>query len=127
MTIDGIEDCPPSDAIFAGLTWARPSISHLQKRMRQVYENPKEAKGRLVDRLFRSHFNVLEIGKAARRHMVENYHPSVVAKLLYGHLERISTTLELSGAAIKVGPLVGRVVLYFGSFVITFSTLCGKL
>ena len=130
VAIDGIEDCPPNDPIFAGLTWARPSISHLQERMRHVYENPKEAKGRLLGRLFRFYFDFSAIGKEARRHMVENYHPIVVARLLNGHLERISNKLlskSLSGAAIKIGPIVGRAIFCFASIVIAFPMFCAKM
>lgn len=63
---------------FRGLHWAQPSVPHLRKLMRHVYENREEAAAK---------------GAAARARMVEKYSPPAIAKLLMREFLRIEESL----------------------------------
>jgi glycosyltransferase involved in cell wall biosynthesis len=75
LEIEGL--VPVSDGAFknSGMKWANPSVKHLKKLMRNVFENPTEAK---------------EKGKIARRDMVEKYSPKIVSEIIAKELKRIS-------------------------------------
>jgi len=63
---------------FRGLQWAQPSVSHLRRLMRHVFENRQEAATK---------------GAAARRRMVERYSPEVLALRLADEFRRIEGAL----------------------------------
>ena len=96
LDIEGLEDCPKTDPDFAGFKWARPSLSHLRRLMRHVYENPIEAQGisHRMDSLGRMLTFFTAIGNEARRDMFKKYRPSVIARIIKQHLDRISAKLD---------------------------------
>jgi hypothetical protein len=63
---------------FRGLSWAQPSVAHLRRLMRRVYERRAEAAAR---------------GAAARVRMVNRFSPPAVAALLAAELARIEAAL----------------------------------
>ena len=68
-----------SDGPFKGHSWADPSTLHLMSLMRTVFVNPEEAKKK---------------GKIARKDMLTNYSPEVVAQVVLDQLARIQDKLQ---------------------------------
>jgi len=65
----------PEDSAFKGHFWAQPSVSHLRKLMRKLVANPQLG---------------AQLGRQARRDMVEHYAPDVIAKLIAKHIRTTS-------------------------------------
>lgn len=63
---------------YRGHKWAEPSLSHLRKLMRQVFEDRRAAK---------------ETGERARTHLEENFSYARVAKILLNEFERLGVQL----------------------------------
>jgi glycosyltransferase involved in cell wall biosynthesis/tetratricopeptide (TPR) repeat protein len=65
---------------YRGHRWANPSEKHLRDLMRQVFQNPDEAKAK---------------GRVARRHMVQNFSIAAVAEKVMGRLQAIEAKVSL--------------------------------
>lgn len=59
---------------YHGHRWAQPSVDHLKKLMRKIYENQDEAKN---------------IGNKARDYILSNYSQEKVAKMIYQRLDEL--------------------------------------
>lgn len=79
------------DRYLKGHKWADPSVPHLRKLMRHLFENPEEGRKK---------------GKQARKDMVEKYHPDVIADLVYGQLEKNLEDLKKNRRIQEKGDLV---------------------
>ena len=57
--------CP----LYMGFNWALPSVSHLRKLMRQVYENRDESqrKGMIASKHIADNFNLSKVGEIAKK------------------------------------------------------------
>lgn len=80
-TSDGAEN-------FRGLKWAQPSVEHLRQLMRHVYTQRSEAAAK---------------GAAARRRMVEEYSPEVLAARVVREFRRIEAGIPDNPTAVKIG------------------------
>ncbi|HHY98742.1 MAG TPA: glycosyltransferase family 4 protein [Firmicutes bacterium] len=74
IDIEGLEPVPmqgiPNDSVYAGANWARPSVSHLRRLMRHVFENREEAReiGRRASDFVRSHYSWdISVGRICNR------------------------------------------------------------
>ena len=71
----------PGNSAFKGHFWAQPSVSHLRKLMRKLVANPQLGAQVKIARV--AHVRdgcVVQLGRQARRDMVEHYAPDVIAK-----------------------------------------------
>ncbi len=64
---------------YLGHRWAQPSKLHLKRLMREVFEDPQAAK---------------EVGKKARKDVIENYSNDAVALVALRRLQQIEAELE---------------------------------
>ena len=71
-----------------GHLMAEPSVEHLQELLQRVWDRPEEAKAR---------------GDAARRDMVQRFHPQRLAQFLSAQFGRIATHVERRRGAITGG------------------------
>ena len=76
-------ETPVSGMIFPNyhgyMNWAEPSIGHLRKLMRHVYQNREEAKAK---------------GTVARQYIVEHFNSEVISQLMLSRLQTIKASLK---------------------------------
>eukprot|EP00656_Telonema_subtile_P027919 TRINITY_DN3012_c0_g1_i1.p3 TRINITY_DN3012_c0_g1~~TRINITY_DN3012_c0_g1_i1.p3 ORF type:complete len:111 (-),score=25.83 TRINITY_DN3012_c0_g1_i1:346-678(-) len=65
----------PADSAFAGHLWAQPSVTHLRQLMRKLVNNPELG---------------VKVGEQARKDMVEQYSPDIIAQLIAKHVRTTS-------------------------------------
>eukprot|EP00026_Physarum_polycephalum_P002423 Phypoly_transcript_02429.p1 GENE.Phypoly_transcript_02429~~Phypoly_transcript_02429.p1 ORF type:complete len:844 (+),score=95.77 Phypoly_transcript_02429:69-2600(+) len=80
LPFDELETVPMTFEGGSGVEkWAKPSLSNLQKMMRDIYTRPQAAK---------------EVGKRARKHIVDNYDREIIAEKMVARLKEIKHTFK---------------------------------